>query len=135
MRTFGIILTVLSSFFSFSQEWSVYMEDEGISIEYASLNLFVDSLVGEQLLFKYSNKSDHRVKLKFVRHVRYSGSPNSKISKRKFKLELEPNQVVQGKLTDGLKDDTPLHLFVGWKQKPRQIESFRIEKINYKILK
>lgn len=111
------------------------MEDESIKIEYASLNVFVDTLVGEQLIFKYSNKSDRKIRLKFTRRVRYTGSDARKMSKQKFKLELEPNQVIQGKLTDGIKECSVLHLFVGWKQQDRQIESFRIEKVDHSVLK
>lgn len=135
LRIFGFILMVLWSVNSYGQEWSVYLEDETVKIEYASLNVFMDSLVGEQLIFKYSNKSNKKIKLKFIRRVRYSGSQFTRTYKQKFKLELEPQEVMQGKLTDGVKECTLLHLFVGWKKHERQLESFRIEKVDHSELK
>lgn len=135
LKIFGFILIVFLSFHSNGQQWVVYMEDESVKIEYSTLNIFTDSLVGEQILFRYSNKSDEKLKLKFIRRIRYSAAESQKTSKHKYKLELEPNQIVQGKLTDGLKENTLCHLFLGWKQKQRKVESFRIEKIGHKIVK
>lgn len=135
MRILVIIPTILLSVYSYSQDWNLYIEDESIKIEYASLNVFVDSLVGEQLLFRYSNKTEKAIRLKFVRNVKYSGSGSHKMKKQKFKLNLEPQQVMEGKPSDGKKECSILHLFVGWRHQDQQVESFQIEKVQYSVPK
>lgn len=107
------------------------MEDDAVRIEYASLNIFTDSTYGEKVLFRYSNKTNEALMLKFVRKVRFVDNTLQKRKRLKYKIFLEPNQTVGAKLKDPITEESPFQLFLGWNSDSWYVVSFRIDKVNH----
>ena len=115
----------------YGQDWKTYLEDDDVKIEFASLNVLTDSTYGEKVIFRYTNKTGERMKLKFVRKVRYVEETSVKKRKRKYKIFLEPNEVIQAKLNCPVKENSVYQLFIGWNTDPCYVESFMIDKVNH----
>lgn len=133
LRIFVPLLFVLAARLSVAQDWVVYLEDDAVKIEYSSMNVFDDTLVGEQILFRFTNKLPKTMKLQYVRKVKYTGS-RDKIVKKKFKIVLEPNQVKGAQIESKFDENGCCKLFVGWSHLSESIESFRIEKVKYSLI-
>lgn len=107
------------------------MEDDAVRIEYASLNIITDSIYGEKVIFRYTNKTDNSLKLKFVRRIRYVSETSIRKRKHKFKILLDPNEVLQAKLNCPVKENTIYQLFIGWNTDTFHVESFMIDNVNH----
>lgn len=131
MRPLLLILTLSVCLGVYGQDWKTYLEDEDVKIEFASLNVLTDSTYGEKVIFRYTNKTGERMKLKFVRKVRYVDETSVKKRKRKYKMFLEPNEVIQAKLNCPVKENSIYQLFIGWNTDPFRVESFMIDNVNH----
>ena len=115
----------------YGQDWKTYLEDDDVKIEFASLNVLTDSTFGEKVIFRYSNKTDERMKLKFVRRVRYVDESSVKKRKHKYKVILKPNEIIQARLNCPVKKNSIYQLFIGWNTDPYHVDSFMIDKVNH----
>ena len=131
MRPLLLTLTLSVCLGVYGQDWKTYLEDDDVKIEFASLNVLADSTYGETIIFRYTNKTSKRLKLKFVRKVRYIDESSVKKRKSKYKIFFEPNEVVQAKLNEPIKKNSIYQLFIGWNTDPYHVDSFMIEKVNH----
>jgi hypothetical protein len=115
----------------YGQDWDTYLEDNDVKIEFASLNVLTDSTYGEKVIFRYTNKTDKRMRLKFVRKVNYVDKSSVKERRHKYKVFLEPNEVIQARLDCPLEENSIYQLFIGWNNDPYHVDSFMIDKVNH----
>jgi hypothetical protein len=124
-------LTIICAFTALGQEWSTYLEDDAVKIEYSAINVFMDSTYGEKIIFRYTNKTSEPLKLKFIRKVRYVNESSTKRQRRKYRIRLESNQVIEADLNAEGTEESAFQLFLGWSSDPSRIDSFMIDKVNH----
>ncbi|MGB1508329.1 MAG: hypothetical protein ACPG9L_06490, partial [Crocinitomicaceae bacterium] len=65
MRSLLIILILAVIPNLFCQEWDSYLENEMVKIDFARVNVFKDDDSGAKIIFRFTNKIDDSINLKF----------------------------------------------------------------------
>ena len=130
MRSLLIILILAVIPNLFGQEWDSYLENEMVKIDFARVNVFKDDDSGAKIIFRFTNKIDDSINLKFTRKVRYTNGLFFKKRRTKFIIALAENEIKEADLKSKEYMNTIFQLFLGWSADRWRIDSFMIEKLN-----
>ena len=130
MRSLLIILILAVIPNLFGQEWDSYLENEMVKIDFSRVNVFKDDDSGAKIIFRFTNKIDDSINLKFTRKVRYTNGLFFKKRRTKFIIALAGNEIKEADLKSKEYMNTIFQLFLGWSADRWRIDSFMIEKLN-----
>ena len=101
-----------------------------VKIDFARVNVFKDDDSGAKIIFRFTNKIDDSINLKFTRKVRYTNGLFFKKRRTKFIITLAGNEIKEADLKSKEYMNTIFQLFLGWSADRWRIDSFMIEKLN-----